>query len=106
MTQTQGALGSDTADATATLVEPRVTLEPSLKRAKILLAAGLKGIVELDEPNTANVCDVPALIVVVTVGAGEPMHVPVAEFVRQTLSVIGSATPPVSADAVMVLVAP
>ena len=66
---------------TATLVEPRVTLPPSLKRTKILFVAGLKATFPVPATKIPKVGVAPALIVVVTLLAGGTKQAPVVEFV-------------------------
>jgi hypothetical protein len=62
----------------ATLVEPRVTPPPSLKRTKIRFAAGSKGTLPLPWTKIPKVGVALALIVVVTVLSIAEMHCPVA----------------------------
>ena len=91
---------------TATLVEPRVTLPPSLNRTKIRFAAGSKGTLPLPCTKIPKVGVALALICVITLGPIAEIHAPVPGFVSHSKRFTGNVAAPVSAEAVIVAVAP
>src|SRR5262245_11030423 len=78
----------------------------SLNRTKIRFPAGSNGTLPLLCTKIANVGVAPALIVVDTLGPIPEMHCPVAGFVSHRKMLTGRIAAPVSADAVMVALAP
>jgi len=87
---------------TATLVAPRLTSAASLNRTNTRLTAGAKGTLPSPCTKTAKVGVAPVAIVVVTeLLLGVPTQIPVVESVWQIVSATGSATMPVSTEAVM-----
>ena len=91
---------------TATLVAPRVTPAASLKRTKIRLLAGSKGIGPPAVTNRPKVGVSPALNCVVTLGPIAELQAPVAGLVWQSEMVTGIAVCPVSAEAAIIPPAP
>src|SRR5262249_38149892 len=86
---------------TATLVAPRGTPPPSMKRPNTRLFFASSGMVVLVLAKIAKVGGSPALVVVVTVEVGKARQAPVDGLVSQTLRLTGTLNPPVSAENVM-----
>src|SRR5262249_22506654 len=84
-----------------TLVDPRVTPPVSLNRTKIRLLAGSNGTGPVPVTKMAKVGVCPELICIVTLLVGAPRQAAVAGAVWHNETVIGSATAPVSADALI-----
>jgi hypothetical protein len=91
---------------TATLVEPRTTAFASLNSTKMRLVAGEKGTTPLAVAKIAKVGVALALIVVVTLDAGDARHCPEVGLVWQRLIANGSVADPVFAVAVIAALSP